>query len=76
MDIKTAINNVLVSTGRISVKDRIEIIGKSGDPASNYVRVEIHAFHGRKKKPYVYWNICVDMARELVRFDNSTFIYL
>lgn len=76
MDVQIAIRNALVSTGRIGPKDRIEIIGKSGDPASNYVRIEIHAFHGRRKMPYVYWNICVDMARELVHWDTSTFVYL
>lgn len=76
MDVQTAIRNALVSTGRIGPKDRIEIIGKSGAPASNYARIEIHAFHGRRKMPYVYWNICVDMARELVHWDSSTFVYL
>ena len=76
MDVQTTIRNVLVSTGRIGPKDRIEIIGKSGDPASNYARIEVHVFHGRRKIPYVYWNICVDMARELVLWDTSTFIYL
>lgn len=74
MDIKNTLGNLLVSTGRISPKDRIEIIGKtvSGD----YARVEINAFHGRQQRPFVYWNICVDMARELVRWDASTFYYI
>lgn len=76
MDIQTAIRNALVNTGRISTKDRCEIIGKSGEPASNYIRIEVHVFHGRRKNPYVYWNICVDMARELIYWGTSTFVYL
>lgn len=75
MDIQTAIKNVLIGTGRISSKDRIEIIEKSVNE-NDYVRVGIYAYHGRKKIPFVYWNICVDVARELIHWDTSTFYYL
>lgn len=74
MDIQNTLRNLLVNTGRISSKDRIEIIGKS--VSGDFARIEIHAFHGRKKHPFVYWNICVDMARELVHWDTSTFYYI
>lgn len=74
MDIQNTLRNLLISTGRISPKDRIEIIGKNID--GDFARIEIHAFHGRKKDPFVYWNICVDMARELVHWDTSTFYYI
>lgn len=76
MDIQTAIRNALVNTGRIGPKDRCEIIGKSGEPESDYIRIAVHVFHGRRKNPYVYWNICVDMARELIYWGTSTFVYL
>ena len=75
MDIQTAIKNTLIGTGRISSKDRIEIIEKSAN-GNDYVRVGIYAYHGRKKIPFVYWNICVDVARELIHWDTSTFYYL
>lgn len=75
MDIQTAIKNVLIGTGRISSKDRIEIIEKSVNE-NDYVRVGIYAYHGRKKIPFVYWNICIDVARELIHWDTSTFYYL
>ena len=75
MDIQEAIRNALVETGRISLKDRIEIIEKSTD-TSDYARIGIVAYHGRKKNPFVYWNICVDIARELIRWDTSTFYYI
>ena len=75
MDIHTAIKNALIGTGRIGSKDRIEIIEKSVN-GNDYVRVGIYAYHGRKKIPFVYWNICVDVARELIHWDTSTFYYL
>lgn len=72
---ETAIRNTLTLTGRISSKDRIEIIEKN-EGTSDFVRIGLYAYHGRKKKPFVYWNICIDVARELVHWDTSTFIYL
>lgn len=75
MDIQTALQRALIDTGRISPKDRIEIIEKSCN-SGDYVRVGLNAYHGRKKQPFVYWNICVDMARELIHWDTSTFYYL
>ena len=75
MDIQTEIKNALIFTGRISPKDRIEIVEKSAN-GNDYARVGIYAYHGRKKTPFVYWNICVDVARELIYWDTSTFYYL
>lgn len=75
MDMQTEVRNSLIETGRISQKDRIEIIEKIVNE-SDYVRIGLYAYHGRKKKPFVYWNICVDVARELVHWDTSTFYYL
>lgn len=75
MDFQTALKSALVSTGRISPKDRIEIIEKVAG-ASDYARIGLYAYHGRKKAPFVYWNICVDIPRELIRWDISTFYYI
>ena len=75
MDIQATIKNALISTGRISTKDRIEIVEKSAN-GNDYARVGLYAYHGRKKIPFVYWNICVDVARELIHWDTSTFYYL
>lgn len=46
MEIMKAIRNAMIKTGRISPRDRIEIIEKSVD-VSNYARVGIYAYHGR-----------------------------
>ena len=75
MDIQATIKNALIRTGRISTKDRIEIVEKSAN-GNDYARVGLYAYHGRKKIPFVYWNICIDVARELIHWDTSTFYYL
>lgn len=72
--IESELTCALISTGRIGPKDRIEIIEKT--ESGDYARIGIIAFHGRQKKPFVYWNICVDMARELIHWDASTFYYV
>ena len=75
MDIQIEIKRALISTGRISTNDRIEIVEKSAN-GNDYAMVGLYAYHGRKKMPFVYWNICVDVARELIHWDTSTFCYL
>lgn len=75
ISIKTTITKVLVSTGRISPKDRIEIIETSGCE-SDYARIGLYVYRGRRKHPYVYWNICIDMPRGLILWESSTFYYL
>ena len=74
-NIKEALRNVMVKTGRISPKDRITI-GNTITNGTDWVRVEIYAYHGRQKKPFVYWNLCVNMARNQVYWDKSTFYYI
>lgn len=75
MSIHEAIRNVMVSTGRLSPKDRMEIHHIEAG-VSDIARVEVYAYHGRRKKPFVYWNLCVDRVRELVYWDHSTFYYI
>ena len=75
MSMKDKLAYVLRSTGRIGPKDRIEIV-ETNSSGGDYMRVGLYAYHGRRKRPYVYWNLCVDIARELVHWDTSTFYYL
>ena len=74
-NIKEALRNVMVETGRISPKDRITI-GNTITNGTDCVRIKIYAYHGRQKKPFVYWNLCVNMARNQVYWDKSTFYYI
>ena len=75
LDEHTIALNALIGTGRISTKDRIEIVEKSAN-GNDYARVGLYAYHGRKKTPFVYWNLCVDVARKIIHWDTSTFYHL
>ena len=75
MNIETTLRHALISTGRISPMDRIEISEKyigSGD----YARIGLYVYHGRMRKPFAYWNLCVDTVRNTVHWDTSTFYYI
>ena len=73
--IKDAIENAMRETGRLPKNGRIEIQNVTTN-SSDYARVEVLSYKGRCKKPMMYWNICIDMARELIRWDTTTFYYL
>lgn len=74
--LRDAILNCMIETGRLSPGDKIEITAITGDNGSDYRRVEILATKKRCKKPFIYWNICLDIARNLIRWDTSTSYYL
>lgn len=74
--LRDAILNCMIETGRLSPGDKIEIIEINGENGSDYRRVSVLATHIRCKKPFIYWNICIDIARNLIHWDTSTFYYL
>jgi hypothetical protein len=71
MEIREALENALRETGRLPKNGRAEIQSITTN-RSDYVRVEVLTYRGRSKKPVMYWNICVDMARELIHWDTTT----
>lgn len=75
MKIQDAIENALRETGRLPKNGRAEIQAITAQ-SSDYARVEVLTYRGRSKKPVMYWNICVDVARELIRWDTTTFNYM
>ena len=75
MTIREAIENALRETGRLPKNGRAEIQSITAQN-NDYARVEVLTYRGRSKKPVAYWNICVDMARELIRWDTTTSYYL
>ena len=75
MKIKEAIENALRETGRLPKNGRAEIQSITAQ-SNDYARVEVLTYRGRTKKPVMYWNICVDMARELIHWDSTTFYHI
>jgi hypothetical protein len=74
--LKQALLNNLIDTGRLPTGASIDIQSITGDAGSDYRRIELTATRKHCKKPYMYWNICVDIARNLIRWDTTTFYYL
>ena len=73
--LKDALRNVMIETGRLSLTDRIDIINVTTNE-TDWAHVELYVYHERKKKPFIYWNICVNMARNQAYWDKSTFEWL
>ncbi|MPM03140.1 hypothetical protein SDC9_49400 [bioreactor metagenome] len=74
--LEAAIHRVFDERGITLPNWRIKIDGISGDPNSDYRRVEVLVYKPRCHKPMQYWNLCIDIVRELVLFETSTFYYL
>lgn len=74
--LKNAIQARMVETGRLPEGGKIKITAITGENGSDYRRVEILAYRKRCRKPFMAWNICVDIARDLIRWDTTTFCNL
>ena len=74
--LRTNLQNLMIETGRIPVGSTIAIESISGDTGSDYRRVEVLATKKRCHKAFMYWNICINIARNQVCWDTSTFYYL
>ena len=70
INVKMLIFQAMVDTKRLLNTERIEIVDVFLE--GRYARVGITAFHARKKKPYKYWNVCVDTVRKEVVWDTTT----
>ena len=74
--LKQALLNSLIETGRLPAGANIGIQSITGENGSDYRRIELVTTRKRCKKPFMYWNICIDIARNLIRWDTTTFYYL
>ena len=67
------IKAAMVDTGRAGEKWRVEVIGcdKVGKN-SDYMRVYVKVYKPCSRKPDVLWDICVNIAKNLIYWDYST----
>ena len=66
----------LIETGRAPAGSKIDILSVEGEAYSDYRRVELTITKKRCRKPFVCWNISIDITRGLINWDTSTFYYL
>lgn len=68
------IKAAMIDTGRAADKWRVEVTGcdRAGNN-SDYVRVYVSVYKPRSRRPDVLWDICIDIVRELIFWERSTF---
>lgn len=74
--LKDAIQKAMIETGRLPEGSKIEIISIEGEQYSDFRRIEILAYKKRCRKPFMSWNISLNIVRNLIHWDTSTFYYL
>jgi hypothetical protein len=75
-ELESAIHDVFDERGITLPNWKIKVDRISGDKNSDYRRVEVTVFKPRCRKPMQYWNLCIDIVRELIFWGTSTFYYL
>ena len=70
------IKAAMVETGRAAENWRIKVTGydKVGKN-SDFVRVHVSVYKPRSRKPDVLWDLCINIAKDLIYWDHSTFVY-
>ena len=75
--LEEGIKAAMVETGRAAEDWRVKVrgcdrVGKNSD----YVRVYTEVYKPRSRKPDIVWDICVNIAKNLIYWDHSTFANL
>jgi len=68
------IKNVLVERGIMLENWKIKITDKKIIGNSDWAKVEVEVFKPRCKKPCITWTLVVNMVKEFVDFEKSTFV--
>ncbi len=76
MNTVEAIKRIMCETGRIGYGWRIELIGTEPIRRGDYVFVDVDVYKPRSRKPDFEWHIFIDVIRELIHWDRSTFVNL
>ena len=75
MKIEEMIKRVFVDTGRARDDWKVIVTGKEPmSVGSDYVIVGVDVIRPRCRKPCVKWQLMVDSARGLIRWDKSDFV--
>lgn len=66
----------MIEHGAIGEKYRIKFVEEQGNKNSDYRTIVVECFYPRCRKPFAVWNLKIDMVRELLFWDKSSFYYL
>jgi len=75
--LEEGIKAAMIETGRAAENWRIKVIGCDRvGKNSDYVRVHVHLYKPRSRKPDVGWDLCVNIVKNLIYWDYSNFVNL
>ena len=75
--LEEGIKAAMVDTGRAAETWRIKVTGYDRvGKHSDHVRVYVNLYKPRSRKPDVVWDLCINIAKELIYWDHSSFVNL
>ena len=75
--LEEGIKAAMVDTGQAAENWRIKVTGcdRVGNN-SDYVRVHVSLYKLRSRKPDILWDLCVNIVKNLIYWNHSTFVNL
>ena len=74
--LENGIKEALVEYGAMNDNWRMKITDKEIIAYSDWAKVEIEIYKPRCRKPCIIWTLAINMVKELVDFERSTFVRL
>lgn len=71
--LESGIKNVFIERGIMLENWRLKVISIDGQPYSDYRDVTVEVLKPRCKKPCVTWALNINMVRETINFEKSSF---
>lgn len=75
MTIEEYAKNALVNYGAALEDWKVKVLDVSGNKSSDWVTVTCTVTKKRCRKPFIIWDLKMNMARNIVDFEKSTFCY-
>lgn len=70
------IKRCMIEHGNITDKYRINLVEITGNKNSDYRQVIVEVIKPKCHKPFMVWNFSIDIVKELLFWETSTFYYL
>lgn len=75
-ELAEGIKAAMIDTGKAAEKWRVQVTGCERVGNSDCIRVYVNVYKPHSRKPDVLWDVCVDIVRELIFWEHSTFEYV
>lgn len=72
--LEEGIFNAFLDKGIVNPDFKIKITSREIIGNSDYARVNVEIYAPRKRKPTIAWNLCINIVRDTIHWDNSYFV--